>query len=313
MTLFWQTFQAVAPVFIIAFIGMLLRKIRLITDPFITISSRLVFHVALPCLVFVKLSVVDLSRLFHPGLILYIIIATLAAFGLIWAGAHLWIHRGTDRGAFVQGAFRSNFAIIGFAVTLNLFGEQGLARAAMILAFVMPLYNLLSIIVLTVSAHQKARSWRVLLLRMATNPLMIALCIAVAFSLLKWRLHPVLFDAARILSRLALPLALLGIGGTLNPEAIRSASKLAISASVIKILLVPLALTSVAVLLGFRGQELGILFVQFGCPAAVTSFVMADAMGANEKLAGNIILISTLGAALTLTAGIVILKSGGLL
>jgi predicted permease len=36
---------------------------------------------------------------------------------------------------------------------------------------------------------------------------------------------------------------------------------------------------------------------------------MADAMGANSKLAGNIILITTLGSVFTIAIGILLLKS----
>ncbi|MBN2105454.1 AEC family transporter [bacterium] len=308
---FWQTLQVVAPVFILPFIGALLKRIRLIDASFVTMSSRLVFIVALPCLVFVKLSVVNLSRLLRPGLILYIYAATITVFFLVWMLACFWIHRGDDLGAFVQGSYRGNFAIVGFAIILNLFGESGLTRAAVILAFIMPLYNVLAVIVLTITNHQKKLPLRILLFRIMTNPLMISVLIAVIFSLCSWRLHPVIFNAAEILSRLALPLALLGIGGSLNLEAIRSASKMAVSASFLKLVLLPVAMTYGAICMGFSGQELGILFVLFGCPTAVSSYVMADAMGANDKLAGNIILISTLGAAFSITAGIVILKKLG--
>ena len=216
--------------------------------------------------------------------------------------------------AFIQGAFRSNFSIVGFAIVWNLFGEDGLARAAMILAFLMPLYNILSIIALTILTHREKKiPVKMLIFRFITNPLLISVLISLSFSLLKFRLHPVLFDTAEILSRLALPLALLGIGGSLNLEAIKSASVMAVYASLIKIVLVPLCLTWGAVQAGFTGMNLGIMFIAFGCPTAVSSYVMADAMGANSKLAGNIVLISTMGATFTITAGIVILKKLGFL
>jgi len=157
---FLQTLQVVAPVFILAFVGLFLKKIRLMNPSFVNMSSKLVFNVALPCLVFVKLSVVDLSRLFHPELIIYIYIMTIAPFLLVWLFAHIWIQQGENLGAFVQGSFRSNFSIVGFAVILNLYGESGLTLAAVILAFTMPLYNLLAIIVLTMTTHQKKTSFK---------------------------------------------------------------------------------------------------------------------------------------------------------
>jgi predicted permease len=60
--------------------------------------------------------------------------------------------------------------------------------------------------------------------------------------------------------------------------------------------------------LNYKGTELGIMFILFASPTAIVSFIMAEAMGANSKLAGNIILISTLGSVFTIAAGILILK-----
>jgi hypothetical protein len=114
-------------------------------------------------------------------------------------------------------------------------------------------------------------------------------------------------------SDLALPLALVGIGGSLNFENIKKASGLAFSASVIKIFIIPLVLTYTAYLFGFRGADLGIMFVIFACPTAIVSFIMAEAMGANSKLAGNIVLISTVGSVFTFAIGIILLKSLGLI
>jgi malonate transporter len=40
---------------------------------------------------------------------------------------------------------------------------------------------------------------------------------------------------------------------------------------------------------------------------------MAEAMGSNGKLAGNIVLMTTLGSVITITIGLFILKQNGLL
>jgi len=55
-------------------------------------------------------------------------------------------------------------------------------------------------------------------------------------------------------------------------------------------------------------QNFGIMFVLFASPTAIVSFIMAEAMGSNSKLAGNIVLISTVASVFTIAAGIVILK-----
>ncbi|HEX9253189.1 MAG TPA: AEC family transporter, partial [Ignavibacteriaceae bacterium] len=112
---------------------------------------------------------------------------------------------------------------------------------------------------------------------------------------------------------LALPLALVGIGGSLNTENLKRASNLAISSSIIKIVIIPLVLTVGALLLGYRNDDLGIVFIVFAAPTAIASFVMADVMGANSRLAGNIIMITTLGSVFTISIGILLLKSFNLL
>ena len=57
------TLNTVLPVFIIIFIGTLLRKIKLINEDFISIASKVVFNLALPSLVFVSVSNADLKEL----------------------------------------------------------------------------------------------------------------------------------------------------------------------------------------------------------------------------------------------------------
>jgi predicted permease len=64
---------------------------------------------------------------------------------------------------------------------------------------------------------------------------------------------------------------------------------------------------------GFSVKDLAIVFILFASPAAVVSFIMAEAMGANAQLAGAIILYSTLASALTISSGIFLMKMLGLI
>lgn len=119
--------------------------------------------------------------------------------------------------------------------------------------------------------------------------------------------------SGNFLSELALPLALIGIGGSLNLQNLKKASGLAFTSSVIKIIITPLILTAGAYYAGFRGEDLGMMFVLFACPTAIVSFIMAEAMGCNSKLAGNIVLVTTIGSVFTIAAGIIILKESNLI
>ena len=112
-------------------------------------------------------------------------------------------------------------------------------------------------------------------------------------------------------ARLTLPLALLCIGGTLSLAALRASSGLAIGASLLKMVWLPLLATLGACALGFRDAELAILFLYFASPTAAASFVMARAAGGNAELAAAIIVITTLAAVFTTNLGLFVLRWGG--
>ena len=101
------------------------------------------------------------------------------------------------------------------------------------------------------------------------------------------------------------------LDATVSLAALRDSGKLAIDASLVKMVWLPLIGTLGAWLCGFRGAELGILFLYIGSPTAAASYVMARAANGNHELAASIIVITTLMAAITTNIGIFILQWGG--
>ena len=227
-----------------------------------------------------------------------------------WLIALVVSKNGRDQGSFIQGSFRGNFAIVGFAIIYNMFGNSGLGKAAIMLAFIMPLYNVLAIIALTVPVHkEKQVGIKRIIIEILKNPLLLAAVFAMPFSVCKITIPQFLFKPIEYLADITLPLALIGIGGSLNFESIKKDSKLAFIATVLKIVVIPLALTFLAIVFGFSGENLAVMFILFACPTAIASFIMAKAMNCNAELAGNIIVLTTLGSVLTISLGIFILKS----
>ncbi|GAB4293652.1 MAG: AEC family transporter [Ignavibacteriaceae bacterium] len=308
------TANIVAPVFLIIFLGFFVKKLGVINENFVEVTSKFVFSVSLPALIFMKISELDLSKALDLAQLTYIYTATLTGFALIWIISTPFIKDGRDKSVFIQGAFRSNYAIVGLAIISNLFGEQGLGKASIILAFILPLYNILAVIVLTVPMRNRRKmDIKKTFAEIIFNPLVVAVFIALPFSYYKIKLPSMISVSGNFLSELALPLALIGIGGSLNLQNLKKASGLAFTSSVIKIIITPLILTAGAYYAGFRGEDLGMMFVLFACPTAIVSFIMAEAMGCNSKLAGNIVLVTTIGSVFTIAAGIIILKESNLI
>jgi len=307
------TANIVAPVFLIIAVGYFAKKRKIINEVFVDVTSRLVFQISLPVFIFLEISELDLSQVFNVDQILFITLSTIITYLLIWAGTTPFIKNPEDKSAFIQGAFRGNYAIVGLALISNLFGNDALGKATLILAFLLPVYNVLAVIVLTVPKHQGKINFISMFREIILNPLILAVVFALPFSYFKLKLPEIFITTGNYFADLALPLALVGIGGSLNIEKLKRASILAFSSSLIKIVVLPLILTIIAILLGYRNDDLGIMFIVFACPTAIASFVMADVMGANSKLAGNIIMITTLGSVFTISLGILLLKSFNLL
>ena len=310
LAIFLETLNVTAPVFAMLFLGALLKRINWINDNFIHIASSLVFNVTKPALLFLGILHADLHAALQPDLLIYFSIATLVSFAMAWGWA-IWRCPREDRGIYTQGAFRGNNGVIGLALAASMYGDYGISLGAILAALVILFYNTLSTIVLAVySPVIKSDPWSICK-SVISNPLIISVIVAAPFAYWQIGLPNWFETSAKYLSQMTLPLALICIGGTLSLAALRKSGKMALSSSLVKMVGLPLVTTLGAWLWGFRGAELGILFLYFGSPTAAASYVMARAADGNHELAAAIIVITTLMAAITTNLGIFVLQWGG--
>ncbi|AMB84333.1 malate transporter [Pseudomonas agarici] len=310
LAIFLATLSITAPVFAMLFLGVALKRIGWINDSFIHMASALVFNVNMPALLFLGILHADLHSAWQPAVLGYFAVATLAGFAAAWGWA-IWRCPKEDRGIYTQGAFRGNNGVIGLALAASLYGNYGISLGAILAALVILFYNTLSTIVLAVySPVIKSDPWSICK-SVFSNPLIISVIAAVPFAYFQIGLPRWLETSGNYLAQMTLPLALICIGGTLSLAALRKSGDMALSASLLKMVSLPIIATLGAWLYGFRGAELGILFLYFGSPTAAASFVMARAANGNHELAAAIIVITTLMAAITTNIGIFVLQWGG--
>lgn len=303
------TLQIISPIFILILLGIFLRKTGLVNEIFVSQSSKFVFTISLPALIFLKIDTVTIGKAFDGKLILTSLILVFIFAMISWFISTIVTKTPQDKGVFIQGSFRSNFAIIGLAVIASLIGEDKLGKASLVLAFVMPLYNVLAVVALTVP-FKNERNYNLsrLLKQIITNPLILAAIAAVPFSVFHINIGNIFTTTISYLAKIALPLALVSIGASLNIKRLKNASQLAFTAAGLKLILFPLIAVPIGLFLNFNSVEIVIIFVLFASPTAIVSFIMADAMGGNSKLASDIVAVSTLFSIITITLGIFILK-----
>ncbi|WP_110687843.1 AEC family transporter [Salinicola aestuarinus] len=304
---FTHTLEITLPVFLMVFLGLGLKRIGWIDSHFITTASMLVFKVTMPALLFLSIVNADLDRALQPTLIGYFLGYTVLSFFLAWGWA-AWRHPFVERGIFTQGAFRANNGIVGLALAASQFGDYGLSVGGIFAGAVIVIYNILSVIVLSIYSERAATDMRSLLSNLAKNPLILSVVFAIPVAFFDIDLPGWLRTSGGYLGAMSLPLGLICIGGTLSVSAFKRSSTIALDASLWKLVWVPLFGVLGALAVGIRGPGLGVLLLFLGSPGAAASFVMAKAFHANDKLAANIIVITTFGSMLTLSLGMITLK-----
>ena len=307
--------NAVAPIFLIILLGMVLKKLNIVNDNFVKISTKVVFKVGLPVMIFRSVSKTNFSELFNGdifSLVLFSVCGILAIFVYASIIAKFFIENRVSRGAFIQGVFRSNFVIIGYPLIQNIFGDSGLSKGVLLTAFMMPIFNILAVIILSYTSDSgSGKGIKEVILNIVKNPLIIAIAISLVFSYFEVNLPTFVDKTIDYLATLATPLALLGIGSFFSIEKAKKSLAKATLATLMKLVINPAIFVTIAYYIGFRGDKLGVLLVLFASPTAISSFVMAEAMDNDGDLAANIIILTTLFAVLTIFVGVFILKSIG--
>lgn len=308
-----NTLNTLLPVFLLIGLGSLLAKKGFLTETLVTGLNKLVFWVGLPALLFYKIAMASYD-FGTAGKTFFVVFAGMLAsilLGYIFCFI-LKVPSGSV-GTFVQGAYRGNLLYIGLPVILYSFdgyAEQGQMEniAALVLGFIVPFYNIVAVVVLLASQHKVDKHiFSKLFKPVVTNPLFIACVAGLLYSGLGVEIPIVLNRTIKAAGQMALPLALLGIGGTLARGSL-SGTRIFVGASaMIKVVLTPLAGLGIAWAIGLGRYETRIALLFLACPTAVVSFVMAERLGGNSKMAAGIVFLTVIASIVSL--GTVLLLS----
>jgi len=304
----------VLPLFVVILFGAFLKHKGFVDIPFLNTGNRLVFMFGIPSNVFISLYRVDITSVFNPAFITYAVAFTLFSFFAIWLFAHVFIKDKSIISAFIQGGFRGNYAILGVPLLVSILGPERAAPGALVLAFVVPVYNMFSTVILAIySPTIKKISFKALLLAVAKNPIIIGVVIGVIVSLSGIRLPTIAESSISSISVLSGPLALICLGGNISFKGFEVRFKFSVIATAMKLVIFPIICTVVGYALGFRGDELTVLMIMSGVPTALAGYAMALQFGGDGYTASTIILLTTLLSAFTLTLFIYIFRTVGMI
>ena len=305
--------NATLPIFLLIILGKVLKTTKIINDEFTKTADRYVFRIALPALLFSDLTENNVGSAFDGKYVLFCSSVTIFSIAVLWGLTEKFMKNEEQKGAFIQGSYRSSAAILGLAFINNMYDSVGMAPL-MIIGCV-PLYNIFAVIILTLKGDNggKKPNMKETFINVMKNPILLSILIALPFALLNLHFPSFVNKAIGSVANTATPLALISIGASFEGKKALKKMKPTLLASFIKLILLVGLFLPLAVFFGYRNQELMALLVMLGSPTTVSSYIMAKNTGNDGILTSSIIVLTTLLSSLTLTLWIFVLKSFGVL
>ena len=298
MESFWISARVIVPMALTVGLGMLLRVFHVTDKAAMKPIDNLIFKIFMPMLSFYNIYKTDFSQLRNIGYILYGTVGLIILFLLALFLVPKYVKPRPTASAYGQVLFRSNYLLFGVAVAQSIYGDGNIGLVTLMAAVAVPLFNAQAVILLE-TGRQGTASVKKLLLAIAKNPTVIATVLGLTVNFSGLVLPELVLETVQDISGLTTPLSFLSIGVSLHLGAVEKRRYL-VSISLLRLVLVPLVFVTGAVALGFRGQALCALLILFAAPAAVSSYPMAVAMGADGEFSAQCVAYTTLFSLVTI-------------
>ncbi len=297
-----EILKTIIPIFLVISIGLLARKRGMIPDTFRGPANQITYLFAIPAMMFRAIAKSDFRSQFEFELLLGTLLPIVTVFVISWL-----FYRGigvakNQTGTIVDGSIHGNIGYIGFAVVFYYLGADALAKAAILSAFVMLLHNSLAIIALQVNAEGNGSKLELgsVGMKIAGNPIILTAVIGIIFSVFQIPIPVIIDRTLIIISSMALPLALLVIGASLDFHLKTQHLIYILTACFFKLILMP----AIGLWL-YKNSGLSVeLFlpglILLMMPVATLVYILASELGGDTKLAANLVSVSTAISALTI-------------
>jgi predicted permease len=315
--------NATLPIVILVALGYFIKKSGLMNAGISKAVNEIVFKVLLPAMLFLNIYEIENLGEISLNYVWYVVGITILLFLLFLPAVSKLFPIRNQRGVILQSIFRSNYALIGIPLATALYGNEGAAIASLLAAFIVPIFNILGVICLSIYSDDKKPDIKKILLNIAKNPLILGvmaglIALAIRALLVKadidFRLSEItpIFKVLKNLSNAATPMALLALGAQFEFSAIPSLKKQIIFGISLRSVIIPSLTLTVAYFMGiFNGANFAAFVAMFASPVAVSTVPMAQSMGADHALAGQLVVWTTLISSLVIFLASFILKSVG--
>ena len=303
--------NAVIPMFFFIVVGLIIKYTHLMSDDDVKHFNKMLFRIFFFAMLFYTTYTMDVSQTFRPRLIIYGMVALIILYLVDFVLVCLFEKQPHRRGAMIQAIYRSTFGLMGIPMVSNLYGTEQISVTTMMIAVIVPMYNLLGVFTLELFRGGKINPASVFK-NILTNPMIMGTIFGAIFLFSGIKIPHALLKPIGEISNATSMLALVVLGASFHISSTKEHMPQLISVIVSRLLIAPMLILGIAILyFNFRNIELMTLVAINCSPSAVASFTMAQQMGSDADLAGNAVVFTTAFSAITICLWIFFFKSMG--
>lgn len=311
MSDFRMAFNAVAPLFCVILLGCGARRRGYLNETEVDRINQWMFRLFMPMMTMNNIYTSDVHIGESMGLVAYCVGMTLAVWfaGLLFTVAVEKLP--ARRGVLLQAIYRSNMSVLAAPVVFALYPND-MGEAMLVLAFVVPSFNILAVLSLSLFS-QTGVSLKKSLAGAITNPMVLGCAGGLLLKGIHIRLPVFLESVVSMIGSSTSVFLLFVLGAFFSFRQLREVRRDLIIGTVARLIVTPGIAILAAVLLGYRNAQLCIVMATFAAPVAIAAFAMSQQMGGDTTLCSGLIVVSCAFSSVTLCLWIVLLRSAGLM
>lgn len=290
---------ALGPLFLLILFGAMLGYRRWPSVAFWAQMERLIYFVLFPAMLVATLASADVAQVPVARLAL-VLLGAMSVFALLLWCVRPWL--GLDAAAFTsvfQGAIRFN-TYVGVAGASALHGSAGATTAAVAVALMVPVVNVMCVASFVAAGTLGRASLGKSIAALVKNPLILACLVGIGLNVSDIGLPGWSEESVSLLGRAALPLGLVAVGVALRPAALVRLDRGVLVTNSVKLALLPALVLALAWLLGLDSVTRDVALLFAALPTATSAYILARQLGGDAELMAAMITGQTLIAMLTL-------------
>lgn len=299
--------NAVFPIMLLMITGAALGKNQRLSVATGKQINQIVYTLLLPIVLFMSIYQSDLTIAIDSRLIIFCTLTIILTFGILMFLIPKFFKDRKQQGVIVMNILRSNCVLFGLQIAETIYGVKNVGLIALLMTIVVPLFNMLDVLALVVSAGER-QSVIDIAKKVLINPLMIMALAGVIIRFLNLQLPVFVVTFLSMLKGLATPLALIVLGANFDIGKLRENKAPLVVIVIGKLILLPMIVLSCSISLGFINEALLGIMITFCAPSAVSSYSLAVVYNSDEQLAGQGLALTTILSVITLFGWLFILN-----